>query len=288
MTASPTPLVPADHRQVLQLFQHIPRYHAHIDWQNLTQWLSDPNFHCWVIRKNGLVQSLLGATVHVPPKGTGDPAAWLRFAIPDQSTLADSVLDRLWDVLRQDLQAAGITQVGLLASHEWIERPIARWGFERTNAVVTMRRRHGDIPLPQPQPSLTIREAAHTDLESIAWIDALAFGPIWQYDLKILSIAARQAATFTVLERDREMLGYQLSTQYPGSSHLARLAVRPTEQGHGLGGLLVGEMLKFFQERRIKTTTVNTQEDNIRSQHLYKRFGFEFTGEQAPVWTRWL
>ncbi len=234
-----------------------------------------------------MVQSLLGATIHVPPEGNGEPAAWLRFAIPDQATLADTTLDPLWEVLYQDLLEAGVTQIGLLIYNEWIEQPIARWGFERTNAVVTMQRKRGDIPL-QHQSQAAIREARHADLESIALLDAVAFEPIWQYSSQTLAIAAGQSASFTVLEQDGEILGYQLSTQYPGSCHLARLAVHPAVQGHGFGGRLVGEMLQFFQERHVRTTTVNTQEDNVHSQHLYKRFGFEFTGERAPVWTRCL
>ena len=44
-------------------------------------------------------------------------------------------------------------------------------------------------------------------------------------------------------------------------------------------------MLRFFQQRGISLITVNTQADNLRSQRLYHRLGFEVLGPSAPVWT---
>jgi ribosomal protein S18 acetylase RimI-like enzyme len=43
-------------------------------------------------------------------------------------------------------------------------------------------------------------------------------------------------------------------------------------------------MLRFFAGRGVSRVTVNTQADNARSQSLYKRYGFEFTGYSVPVW----
>jgi hypothetical protein len=34
----------------------------------------------------------------------------------------------------------------------------------------------------------------------------------------------------------------------------------------------------------VLSTTVNTQESNVRSQHLYTRFGFARNGYDLPVW----
>ncbi|HLV44537.1 MAG TPA: GNAT family N-acetyltransferase, partial [Aggregatilineales bacterium] len=185
---------------------------------------------------------------------------------------------------REDLARAGIGQVGLVVINPWVTDFITRWGFRETNAVVTMQRRSGPIPA-APEPPLVLREVRSAgELAEIAWLDAQAFGPLWQYDRDTLAAARREAATFTRLERDGQLLGYELSTRHVGSAHLARLAVLPGEQGQGLGGLLVGHMLRFFEARGIHLITVNTQEDNIRSQRLYKRLGFEFTGHRAPVW----
>jgi ribosomal protein S18 acetylase RimI-like enzyme len=81
------------------------------------------------------------------------------------------------------------------------------------------------------------------------------------------------------------VLGYQLSTSHSRDGHLARLAVLPDFQGRGLGGMLIGEMVRFFEGRGVTTLTVITQEDNLASQHLYRRLGFDYTGHRVPVWS---
>jgi ribosomal-protein-alanine N-acetyltransferase len=150
--------------------------------------------------------------------------------------------------------------------------------------VITLRRETGPIPDP-PQPPLTIREVSISELDAIAGLDAGAFEPIWHHNRAALESASRQAATFTVIENGREMLGYQLSTWHMDSGHLARLAIRPDRQGQGLGAALVGGMLRFFAERDIAMITVNTQADNTTSQRLYRRLGFEASGHSVPFWS---
>lgn len=273
-----------EHQQVLALFQQRARQHVHLDWKGLEAWLADPSLHCWVSRENGRVQSLLGATVYLPPAGQGDGIAWLRLILPAAPFGTDPSLEALWQALSQDLTQAGVNEVALLELDPWVASLGSRWGFRRTNAIVTMRREDGDIP-PAPTLPLRIREVMPSDLERVAEVDAAAFEPIWRYDLATLEAAYPHAVTFTLLEREDEALGYQLSTQHGSLGHLTRLAVVPQAQGQGLGGLLIGEMLRYFARLGITTITVNTQEDNERSQRLYKRLGFEFVGSGVPVWT---
>jgi ribosomal-protein-alanine N-acetyltransferase len=132
---------------------------------------------------------------------------------------------------------------------------------------------------------LTIREASFADIDCITDIDTAAFEPFWQYNHHIFEIALRQAATFTVIESEKRILGYQLSTWHIESAHLGRLAIIPEWQGHGLGRMLVEEMLRFFEARGIYRVTVNTQANNYPSQRLYKSLGFKTTGHSVPLWT---
>ncbi len=283
--SEPVPLAAADHSQVLTLFKTSPRHHLHLDWHSLEQWLPDPALRCWLVRKNGLVQSLIGATVHFPPPGAGHPAAWVRFIQPAGVASFDPALDDLWEAVRADLCRLDVRQAAILSLEYWVDGLAGRWGFEPRYSVVTLRREGGPIP-PKPAPPLAIREVAATaDLDMAASIDAAAFEPLWQYDRATLAIAQQHAASFTLLEREGLPVGYQLSTRNLGDGHLARLAILPEEQGKGLGGLLIGEVLRFFQELRVETITVNTQSDNVRSQRLYTKLGFEVIGQGVPVWT---
>lgn len=277
------PLGPDAHDEVARLFERRTPRHVHIDWRELVDWLPHPGLRCYVGRQNGQVQTVLGATLHAPVAGSG--AAWLRFALPASTLRPGLALDPLWEALRADLIGRGVRVVALLVINRWVEEFATRWGFTETNAVITLVRRRGPVPR-SPAPPVVIREIGSTDeLDAVVRIDAAAFGSIWRYDRDTLLAAQAHAAIFTCLERGGEMLGYQLSTGHGESGHLARLAVLPEVQGRGYGSALVGGVIRHFERRGISVITVNTQEDNLRSQRLYDRLGFSPTGHRAPVWT---
>mgnify|MGYP005860338367 CR=1 FL=1 len=267
----PEILTPGDHAQVITLFQHARLRHIHLDWRTFPIWLSEPTLVCRVLREpRGKVIALLGATL--VPRGE----AWLRFVLPADRQARQS--------LQGDLITLGVQQVSVLCFTPWIVVLLTEWGFKHTNAVVTLRYTEGVIPQP-PRAPWNIRQAVDNDLLSVAALDATAFPPLWQHSEATLQHARKQAATFTVLECEDILFGYQLSTQHANVGHLARLAVLPQAQGQGLGGLLVGEMIRSFQSRSTHVITVNTQEDNIRSQRLYRRLGFRDTGHSVAVWS---
>lgn len=279
---SPAPLAETERGAVARLFRQAERHYLNLDWRSLDDGLRDPALCCRVARQGGVVTALVGASLYHP--GTAPGVAWVRFILP--AAPGDcGLLGAVWDALADDLRAQGVRQVAILATEAWVRDLAAKWGFERTNAVITLRRARGPIP-PPPAPPLAIREVrTHDDLTAVAHLDALAFAPLWQYSQDTLAVAQQNAATFTMLQAGSRLLGYQLSTRHPGSGHLARLAVRPDAQGRGLAALLVGEMLRFMQARGVWAVTVNTQEDNLRSQRLYARLGFDLFGDAVPVWT---
>lgn len=282
-TGTPEPLRERDHQSVSHLFRYSTYTHSHIDWRNLEEWLPSPAFVGWVAREGSEITSMLGATIHQPPSSPA--VAWLRFMLPAWTTTQQRTLDGLWEALRDDLYERGVRQVALIIINGWVRSVASRWGFMETNAVVTLQRQGGPIP-PPPEPPLSIHDVhGPAELDEVVRVDSAAFAPLWQYSRDTLAAARREAATFTRLERDGQTIGYQLSTGHSSNAHLARLAVLPGEQGRGSGGLLIGEMLRFFEARNVSLITVNTQEDNLRSQHLYRRLGFEFTGHRAPVLT---
>ena len=280
-------LTPSDHAWLLALFDSQQACHLHLDWRPLAAWLASPELSCWVMRTHGRVAAALGAA----QKRGG--VAWLRFGL-QTGQAPPGTLDELWEALRADLVGRGVALVGILVLDEWIEMHTPSWGFRQTNAVVTYRR-YGTAPLPAWQRSpeqaqrlpkgLLIRPADQTDLEPVACVDEAAFEPLWQQDLAMLSATSLVAETFTITELNGEVVGYQLSTRSGDVGHLARLAVEPRWQRHGLGWALVADMLNFFHRTGATGVTVNTQQDNLVSQRLYERMGFRPTGNRVPVWT---
>lgn len=276
------PLVSTDHNKVIQIFRNMPRQHSHLDWHSLAEWLEKPELRCWTASHQGSLEAVLGATLC--ESGNGPRAAWLRFAIPPAWGARNGVFAELWQALAAELRGEGVEVIGLLDIDEWMGRYARRWGFDQTNAVVTLRRASQVVPEPLPIDA-SLRGWSLRDLDATVRVDTTAFEPLWRYNQQDIAAAAQQAVTFIVVEVEREIVAYQLSTRYAGSGHLARLAVLPEYQGRKYGGALVNQMLRFFLARNIDTVTVNTQADNTQSQRLYRRFGFELTGHRVPVWT---
>jgi ribosomal-protein-alanine N-acetyltransferase len=278
-----TRLATANHAPLSRQIEAMALKHVHLDWQTLPEMLRSSDFRCRMAREGAHIRAAVGATLNKSPY---DPklVAWLRLLLPGDSPRHDAALDLAWEALRADLVAEGVALAGMLSIDPWVEIPAERWGFARTNSVVTLRRDFGPVP-DRPRPPLTIRDVRAADLDAVADVDGMAFESIWHHDKTTLEGASRQAATFTVLEDDRRILGYQLSTWHIDTGHLARLAIRPEMQGQGLGGLLVGEMIRFFMERNIYHITVNTQENNLASQRLYQRLGFKLVGHSVAYWS---
>jgi ribosomal-protein-alanine N-acetyltransferase len=70
---------------------------------------------------------------------------------------------------------------------------------------------------------------------------------------------------------------------YGRQAHLTRLAVHPDYQGQGLGAQLLYRAITDALGRGCSLITLNTQENNYRSQALYQRFGFVYTRQRIPV-----
>ena len=88
----------------------------------------------------------------------------------------------------------------------------------------------------------------------------------------------------TVAESKEGIVGYQFTTGHGPRAHLARLAVHPKLQGHGVGRALLSICSATLTRMGIRRLSVNTQSDNSFPK-FYKKMGFIRTGEEYPVYT---
>jgi ribosomal-protein-alanine N-acetyltransferase len=123
-----------------------------------------------------------------------------------------------------------------------------------------------------------------TDIPTAVAVDRAAFTPHWWYGEGTLRRRAAEAAHFAVAELAGEVVGYVEGELRRPAAHLNRIAVRPTYQGRGVGAALLDGALRALWQRGAEYVTLNTQSDNRYSQRLYRRFGFEATGDLATVW----
>ena len=131
---------------------------------------------------------------------------------------------------------------------------------------------------------MRLRPASERDLATAAAIEQAAFTPHWWQSTATLRRRAASSSHFTVAELAGAVAGYAQGEVHPPAAHLNRIAVHPAHQGRGLGTLLLCDALRAFWRQGARHVTLNTQADNARSHQLYRRFGFEPTGDSVAAW----
>jgi ribosomal-protein-alanine N-acetyltransferase len=119
-------------------------------------------------------------------------------------------------------------------------------------------------------------------------LDQLAFGPTWNKPRNAFREALSRAATFAVGTIDDQIVAYEWADTFGDHAHLTRLATHPDYQGGGIGTQLLHYSLEKLGELQVKIVTLNTQQDNLRSQELYRRFGFRNTHQEIGVYVKTL
>lgn len=255
------------------------RAHTHLDWHETDEWLNHEDYPIFLAWSNRRIIGVLA---------TGQPlngAAWLRIAGVSDQADANIVLESLWRNLSRYLMLRGVHTLALLMIRDWIKPYVESLGFVYQEDVVTFRRPPLPIPVVALPSEFSIRPAYAEDIPALARVDNAAFPPPWQMDESEIGQAQRISAICTLAQRGETVIGYQLSTLYFDGSHLARLAVDPAVQGQGIARALLSDVLDRFEQRGIRSMSVNTQATNTRSQRLYVGYGFERNGYDLPVYT---
>ncbi|RZS90349.1 ribosomal-protein-alanine N-acetyltransferase [Motilibacter rhizosphaerae] len=78
---------------------------------------------------------------------------------------------------------------------------------------------------------------------------------------------------YVVAEREGRVVGYA-GLSVTGDADVQTLAVAPDQQGAGLGGALLDDLLEEAARRRAPAVLLEVREDNAPAQRLYARAGF--------------
>ena len=268
---------PSDESRLANLLYFESYVHRHLDWRTPIDWLGVPEY--WVAEQAGLISAALAC----PP----DPenVAWIRLFVRSNSVPGDEAWRILWETARQSLaERYGLT-VAAIVMHDWFQKLLQASGFIERQKIVLLEHTSGlfrELPVPT---GIVIRQMLPDDLRAVTRLDAAAFDLIWRNSLPALQRAFSQSGPATIALCDGQLVGYQISTRNSFGVHLARLAVSPSFQGHGLGYAIVQNLLRQMYRTGIFRLTVNTQNDNSASLALYRKIGFILTGEAYPVYT---
>lgn len=270
-----------DRAQIIDLMHTSSRVHVHLDWRPAEDWLGEQPF--LVAERGDRIVTALAC----PP----DPAdlAWIRLLATYETGSSESWWPRLWAAARESLQALGVRSAASLSLETWSARLLESAGFTTDHAIVALARsRRTPLTESDRLVSARIRPADVDDYRAIVDVDLSAFPTPWNLSERMLRLALDQAQNVSVAEQDGRVVGYQLTTPSHAGAHLARLAVRPDAQGHGIGRALVARLIAEDQRLGHGELSVNTQEDNHASLAVYTRLGFRPTGVRLPVYeVRW-
>lgn len=268
------PAVVTDQQALSSLLRE-NRPHRHLDWREPISLIGSYPFLIWE-RQGKLVSAFAS-----PPDPPG--IAWLRLFVVQEGENEVDAWQALWRAACNSLPPK--TTVAAICLLDWFRSLLVSSGFTSPQELVMLERNGGELPVPDQSPgSISIRPMLTLDLDRVTEVDAAAFPLLWQITCADLQRAHSQSFLASVAEHEGKLIGYQLSTRTSLGIHLARLAVLPDAQGKGVGKRLVVDLIEKSVKRGLQRFTVNTQSDNPRSLILYKKLGFEETGERYPVY----
>jgi ribosomal protein S18 acetylase RimI-like enzyme len=271
------PASPADRDAISSLMFSASHVHRHLDWRTPLDWLEARPY--WLIDDGGPVSGVLAC----PPDP--DSIAWLRLFASDALLGAREAWSALWPPARAELSALGGATAAAIATHAWLEPVLGGAGFAQVGHIVLLEWRDGPRPSLDMPPGFEIEPLTALNLPEAVEVDAAAFDPLWRNSMDALTRALAQAVCATVARDASGIVGYQLSTGGSFGMHLARLAVRPDAQRHGVGRALIADLIARLPADVEQRISVNTQSDNAASLSLYQHLGFRRTGQRFPVFS---
>jgi ribosomal-protein-alanine N-acetyltransferase len=264
-----------DVKKLDRIIRSRQRVHKHLDWRGPLNRISEPPFLI-MQRENRIIGAL-----SCPP----DPptTAWIQLFL---STGEDST-KVVWETLLNEAiiyhQGTSAKQIMAIPILPWFSHLILESGFEEVSKVIVMNLDIKNHSKKINCPEIEIRNMKKGDLKDLEVLDRESFNPIWHNTLKSLEEAFRRSYLASVALEENKIIGYQISTISSRSVHLARLAVSPDNQTRGIGSALLTNLIDQIRLNNREVLSVNTQQNNLYSRNLYKKFGFQETNEFFPV-----
>jgi ribosomal-protein-alanine N-acetyltransferase len=230
-----------------------------------------------VVERDG---SVAGALFAWPD---GSPVAWVRMAVLDDAMDAREWLSLALLPVIAGLHRRKVHSLAWLDYGGWAGPSLQLYGFRRLNEVITLIKRDRVLP-GAADFTVVVRPAVDADVASILAVDRAAFTPHWWNGEETIRRLVGSSSHLAVAEVAGEVVGYAEGALRLPVAHLNRIAVHPARQGCNIGSLLLRDALRSLWWLGAGHVTLNTQSDNHRSRQLYRRFGFEATGESMTAW----
>lgn len=124
---------------------------------------------------------------------------------------------------------------------------------------------------------MILREMMVDDLDAVMDIEQELFSCPWTKE-GFFTYLTKDHAMFLVAEEKGEILGYCGLLMVLDEGDVTNVAVRKDRQREGIGGFLVGSMLRLASELGILHVHLEVRCGNDTAVRLYERLGFERDG----------
>lgn len=168
---------------------------------------------------------------------------------------------------------AGSLNLTFIGDDRWLVPYLIRSGFTRAGGIIGFNRpgsylyKHGSV-------SCRTREVQEEDLEDIVAVDWTAFDLFWRNGRQTIKEFMAQMPYFLVAVLGDSLVGYVCGTRYSKVGHIVRLAVNSEHHGRGIGTRLMHDIMKKMAADGVRSISLNTQQDNVKSQAFYRSLGF--------------
>ncbi len=218
---------------------------------------------------------------------TPQNALMIAVAVHDNSKIS-TFLDLALPPIEDALRAQGVKYLSQIGEAEWLSHELLKRGFTLHEKIITYQRRTQPLPPVTPHPQLAIRQVHIADLPALVKLDELIFGSSWHKPRSAFKEAIQRAPVFIVGHVGNSPIAYAWCDQQKDRGHLTRIGTHPDYQGQGIGAQLLHYVLDNAQKMAINTVSLNTQKSNLRSQELYRRFGFEEINQDVGMYRKGL
>jgi ribosomal-protein-alanine N-acetyltransferase len=121
----------------------------------------------------------------------------------------------------------------------------------------------------------TIRPLGYSDLPQVIAIERCSFPTPWSLAMFVLEVSKPSGICLAAAD-EQALVGYLVCSRYDQVWHLMNIAVEPAARRHGLGSMLLEEMLE--RAGHDEPITLEVRASNAPAIALYEQFGFRAAG----------
>lgn len=124
----------------------------------------------------------------------------------------------------------------------------------------------------------TVRLATKVDLPAIFEIEQRSFkDPYPPFFIEML--LNLNPKTFLVAEKEKQIIGYLITTKDRSTGHIISIAVIPEERRKNIGRSLMEKGLEILRKLGVETIRLEVRKSNREAQKFYEAQGFEYNHE---------